>query len=223
MWIPGREYTESSGDQTETSCAQSKQSGWKPDWSVFVYKLVRRIITFQVFLAALMMRCCTWQALIRQAPSNPSMAITLQLPSSSSFPQISKELCDRNKTNDHNLLKNCIQFSNIAGCKMYLNYCLFITPKQLYLIQYKYQQNQPKHQSQTKRMKEWKKSSIFVSRSYPSNDSTFHFAQISNKCSISFKEYLLSQPSLMGETSLLKSSIREEGKCFQSWKVCTFS
>ena len=36
-------------------------------------------------------------------------------------------------------------------------------------------------------------------------------------------EYLLSQPSLMGETSLLKSSIREEGKCFQSWKVCTFS
>ena len=35
-------------------------------------------------------------------------------------------------------------------------------------------------------------------------------------------EYLLSQPSLMGETSLLKSSIREEGKCFQSWKVCTF-
>ena len=40
VWIPGREYTESSGDQTETSCAQSKQSGWKPDWSVFVYKLV---------------------------------------------------------------------------------------------------------------------------------------------------------------------------------------
>ena len=32
-------------------------------------------------------------------------------------------------------------------------------------------------------------------------------------------EYLLSQPSLMGETSLFKSSITEGGKCFQSCKI----
>ena len=37
VWVPWGEYTESSGDQTETSWGPtSKQRGWKPDWSVFV-------------------------------------------------------------------------------------------------------------------------------------------------------------------------------------------
>ena len=34
----------------------SKQRGWKPDWSVFALKLVRRIITFHILLPTLMMR-----------------------------------------------------------------------------------------------------------------------------------------------------------------------